>query len=45
MTKIVRDVFAIRKRLKDDDLRKIKKIIEEEMEHRDTHRATSKIRG
>jgi hypothetical protein len=45
MTKIIRDLFAMRKRLKDDDLRKLDKIIKDEMVHRDTHRETQSERS
>lgn len=41
---IIRQVFAMRKRFKDDDLRKLDKIIKDEMVHRDSHRETQKER-
>ena len=42
MTQIIREVFAFRKRFKDDDLRKIHTIIEDEMKSRDAYRQTQK---
>jgi len=42
---ITNQVFIMRKRLKDDDLRKIKKLIEEEMIRRDSHRETQKTKS
>jgi len=44
MTKIIIELFGIRKRLKDDDLRKAKNIIEDEMIRRDSHRETQSQR-
>jgi len=42
---ITNQLFMMRKRLKDDDLRKIKKITEEEMIRRDSHRQTQKTKS
>jgi len=42
---IVNQVYGMRKRLKDDDLRKLKTIIEDEMIRRDSNRETQKPRN